>query len=433
MMPFSVFRTLLTSLLSWALLGLGIYLGYLAYEDFGRDYDELGVASIPDRAIDERSSPQLFETAGEVAIDGEVVVLEHDRKDWRPWAELVGALLCLGLCMGGRLPVRFFLSSKDGNMTSVPHPTSTFVVSRPDGSQLHGEVYENAGKPSLLLTHGWSLDSSAWKYMIESLRSRYRLVTWDLAGLGKSKGPSNGDYSLEKLSGDLNAVLEHTVGDGQVIMIGHSIGGMIQQTFCRMHADKLKNSVKGLVLLHTTYINPVRTNMAAWITKPLEPIIKLINLSMIPFAPLIWLSNWQSYFNGSSHLFARLESFTGKQTWPQLDHSAFMGAKAWPSVVARGNFGMMKFDEERTLSHVNVPVLVVSGEHDRLTLQSASEHIETRLPDARPFCDHGGHLGHWEHNDKVSGSILEFAEIVFKNSEKNIPSDFALPGSAVIR
>ncbi len=92
-------------------------------------------------------------------------------------------------------------------------------------------------------------------------------------------------------------------------------GGMTQQTFCRLYADKLGKSVKGLVLLHTTYRDPVDTNVAAWITTSLEPILKLINFSMIPLAPLAWLSNWQSYFNGSLHVSARLESFTGKQTW----------------------------------------------------------------------------------------------------------------------
>jgi len=180
------------------------------------------------------------------------------------------------------------------------------------------------------------------------------------------------DHSLEKLAHDLNAVLEYVAPKTPVILVGHSIGGMTQQTFCRLYSEKLGKSVKGLVLLHTTYTNPTATNMAAWITKPLEPIIKLINFTMIPLAAMVWLSNWQSYFNGSLHLSARLESFTGKQTWEQLDHSALMGARAWPSVVARGNFGMMKFDEEPTLPKINVPVLVISGEHDRLTVQAAS-------------------------------------------------------------
>ena len=98
-----------------------------------------------------------------------------------------------------------------------------------------------------------------------------------------------------------------------------------------------------------------------------------------------------------------------------------MGAKAWPGVVARGNFGMMKFDEERTLPKINTPVLVISGEHDRLTVRSASNRIESQLPHATAFCDHGGHLGHWEHSESVNESILGFAKKVFKQSSAVIP------------
>lgn len=435
MMPISIVRTLLTGLVSWALLGLGIYLAYDAYQSFRQVDNEGSVVSTSLRPEDASLPKQVDETDTQViAVDHEVVVVGDESAGWSAWAELVGGLLCLGLCVGGRMPVRLlFLGKPTVEATVVQAATSAFVVSRPDGSQLHGEVFENVGKPTLLLTHGWSLDSSAWKYAIVDLNAHYRVITWDLAGLGKSRGPSNRDYSLEKLAHDLNAVLEHTTPKQPVILVGHSIGGMTQQTFCRLHAEKLNSSVKGLVLLHTTYTNPIVTNMAAWLTKPLEPIIKLINLLMIPLAPLAWLSNWQSYFNGSLHLSARLESFTGQQTWEQLDHSAWMGAKAWPSVVARGNFGMMKFDEEHTLPNIDVPVLVVSGEHDRLTVQSASKHIESLLPHASRYCDHGGHLGQWEYREKVSSSILAFAAKVFEKSSSHTPPHVLAQDSALTK
>lgn len=242
------------------------------------------------------------------------------------------------------------------------------------------------------------------------------MTVWDLAGLGKSKGPKTNDYSLEKLANDLNAVLDHVAPEGPVILVGHSIGGMTAQTFCRLHQDKLGKSIKGIVLLHTTYTNPLATNMLAWIVKPLEPVVSLVNFVMIPLAPLVWISNWQSYFNGSAHWAARLESFTGKQSWEQLDHSAKMGAMAWPSVVARGNFGMMKFNEEQILPEVQIPVLVVSGAHDRLTVPSASQHISKLLPNDTSISDDGGHLGYWEHNEQISDAVLKFANRVFSQS-----------------
>ncbi|MCC6510704.1 MAG: alpha/beta fold hydrolase [Pirellulaceae bacterium] len=418
MMPSSVLRTLLLVLFSWGLLGAGIYFAYDAYHSFQQNSSQ-------------QAYQQVLVPAPVVADDGlrrdvrapadQIVVVPTGESSWSRWGKVAAAVLCLGLCLGGRMPAKALMKSSqqksvnaDGSHEHLPH--STFEVIRPDGSRLHGAVFGNGQRPTLLLTHGWSLDSSAWNYMLASLTKQYRVVVWDLAGLGKSKGPKNNDYSLGKLADDLNAILERVSPTGPAILIGHSIGGMTQQTFCRLHGDKLGGTVKGLVMLQTTYTNPLSTNMLAGVVKPLEPLVSLINLMMIPLAPLLWLSNWQSYFNGSLHTAARLESFTGKQTWEQLDHSAKLGAKAWPGVVARGNFGMMKFNEEATLPNVNVPVLVVSGANDRLTLPSASKHIEGLLPQDTPHSHAGGHLGHWEYNDQVSNAILTFAQQVFTDT-----------------
>ena len=426
-MPFTALRSFFLFLFSWAILGVGIYLAYDLIQ--GYRHDNSGVAV---ERVDVDGQPETIDQNQVAAdqplvderqsVDQRQIVIVHAREsNWSRLAKLAGVLACFGITFGGRLPLKWMM--KRGKVqTNVMQPFETFEVSRPDGTRLHGEIFGNKQGPTLVLTHGWSLNSSAWQYLRVSLAKRYRVVVWDLAGLGKSKGPTNHDYSLEKLANDLNAVVGHVATNGHVVLVGHSIGGMTQQTFCRLHGDKLGTSVQGIVLLHTTYTNPLSTNMLAWIIKPLEPLVSLMNFVMIPLAPVMWLSNWQSYFNGSAHWAARFESFTGKQSWEQLDHSARMGALAWPGVVARGNMGMMKFNEEQTLPDVHIPVLVVSGVHDRLTVQSASRHISQLLPDDTQVSDEGGHLGYWEYNDQISDAIQRFANQVFKNSTTQLVS-----------
>jgi pimeloyl-ACP methyl ester carboxylesterase len=53
-----------------------------------------------------------------------------------------------------------------------------------------------------------------------------------MPGLGKSQGPRNHDYRLEKMAADLEAVVARV--DRPVVLVGHSIGGMISLTFCRL-------------------------------------------------------------------------------------------------------------------------------------------------------------------------------------------------------
>ena len=46
-----------------------------------------------------------------------------------------------------------------------------------------------------------------------------------------------------------------------------------------------------------------------------KPIIEPLNHLTIWFSPVLWLSQWQSYLNGTLQLSSRISSFAGSQTW----------------------------------------------------------------------------------------------------------------------
>jgi pimeloyl-ACP methyl ester carboxylesterase len=220
------------------------------------------------------------------------------------------------------------------------------------------------------------------------------------------------------------AVVVQEAGRGPIILGGHSIGGMIIQTFGRLHAKQLGPRVSGIVLLQTTYTNPLSTALGAPFWKAIEkPVLAPINQLTIWLAPLAWLSNWQSFLNGSLHLMTRVASFSGKQTWGQLNYGAFLAAQAWPGVVARGNLAMTHFDEQATLPQIDVPVVVIAGHHDRMTKPSASGRIEQLVKHSLPFTVDAGHLGLWETHGDVTEVLREFAARFTKqNMPANSPS-----------
>lgn len=490
MTPLSVLRIWGLGIFSWLVLGVGIYLAVEAYQHFSHQRagalienrtvdlasDGSGTASDPlkdksDQVVTDQglaaedsaaaaevetraSAAQAAEDAagkGRLA-DGEALppVSELDEEvtvpriaaasdDWTGWALVAGAVVCLGMTFLGYWPISLFLgdaSRAAAHAVTPLEPTSSLVVGRRDGSQLHVNVYGNGDRPTLLLTHGWSLDASAWDYLKGSLGRHYRLVTWDLPGLGRSQGPNNADFSLEKMAHDLEAVARATANGAPLILVGHSIGGMIVQTFSRLYADQLGTSVHGLALVHTTYTNPLRTITASGLATALEkPLIVPLNYLTIALAPLAWLSNWQSYINGSLHVWTRLVSFAGHQSWRQIDHGARLAAVAWPATVARGNLAMFHFDEEQTLPQVQVPVLVVAGTHDRVTRPVASQHIERLLPNERPIAIDGGHLGYWEQSTQVCDALLEFAQHVVATSSTSAtsgPKSDSLPAASKV-
>lgn len=382
MMPFSVLRTWGLSLIGWAILGIGIYCIYHWSQEPRweivelRDGRETAVATRDDRW------PYL---AAGVAIIA--------------WSFLgVPTMRLIGLGF-----------QRDDDPKPERNGQQQWVE-QPDGTRLNVEIYGNPAGPTLVFTHGWSLDSTEWFYAKRQLASDYRLVVWDLPGLGRSQGPTNSDYSLEKMAGDLQAVVNAVAPTEPVVLVGHSIGGMITQTFCRMFHAEMQHRVSGLVLIHTTYQNPVTTALGAPVLRLLQPLIVVLNHATIALAPLAWLSNWQSYSNGSLHMASRISSFAGGQTWGQIEYASRLSAAAWPAVIARGNLAMLKFDERATLPSIEVPTLVIGAEHDRLTKLTASQFIEQQIPHGLLACVNAGHLGLWERHQEVCDAIDEFAK-----------------------
>jgi pimeloyl-ACP methyl ester carboxylesterase len=279
-------------------------------------------------------------------------------------------------------------------------------ISRPDGTVLRAVSYGPEEAPTIVMTHGWGLNSAIWHYAKTHLAGRYRLILWDLPGLGKSGSPANGDWSLEKMAGDLHAVLE-LAGPRPVILLGHSIGGMITLTFCRLFPETLGERVAGLVLAHTTYTNPVKTTSnAGFYTAIQKPVLEPLCYLMIWLAPLVWLMNWMSYLNGSMHRSTDRDSFSGNETWEQLDFAARLGVQAWPNVVARGMLAMLRYDATDVLGRIGVPTLVVAGDQDPTTRPEASAVMAQSIPTATLVTlQPAKHLGHFEHHAQFAEAV----------------------------
>lgn len=287
-------------------------------------------------------------------------------------------------------------------------------IPRPDGSEIQVEFYEPASHaetalpqaPTIILTHGWGPDSTVWYYAKKQLTEQFRVVTWDLPGLGKSRKPQNRDYSLEKYARDLNAVID-AAGDQPVILLGHSMGAMMLLTFSRLFPERLNDRVAGLILVDGTYTNPLRTTILSKLLLVLQkPLLEpLLHLAIV-FSPILWLISWLSYLNGSTLLTTEISGFTGTETRGQLNFSSLIGIKASPGVLARGVLAMFRFEETATLPQISVPTLVIVGKSDIATRPFASDRMSQVIPQAElSIIAPGGHMALMERN-------AQFAEIV---------------------
>lgn len=93
-----------------------------------------------------------------------------------------------------------------------------------DGVPIEYSVY-GKGDVALVFIPGWSCNSSVWKNQVPYFSKKYRVVTLDLAGHGKS-GKERTVYTMESFGQDVAAVVKK-INAQKVILIGHSMGGYV--------------------------------------------------------------------------------------------------------------------------------------------------------------------------------------------------------------
>jgi pimeloyl-ACP methyl ester carboxylesterase len=294
------------------------------------------------------------------------------------------------------------------------------TLDAPDGSRLYIEMEGPADKPVIILTHGWALDSTAWYYVRKELARSHRLVLWDLPGLGRSTQPADGRYSVERLAENLRTVIAHT-GDQPVTLVGHSIGGFMMLTLARLHPELTRHKIKGMVFMDTTHTWPLNTVMAGGLLKLLRwPLIEPLLLLTIALWPLMWLSNLQSYLNGTSHIVNRFTSLSRGVTRGQLEYGTRFNIKDKPNVIAKGLRAVLRWDETPTPATITVPVRVLAGDADRVTKPEAGKAISQLAPDADfIMISPAGHNGLLEQGAQYGAAIADFVARVSRPDKQD--------------
>ena len=224
-----------------------------------------------------------------------------------------------------------------------------------DGLNVH---YEAAGEGyPFVFVHGGHLDSSNWDTQVAFFSDRYRIITYDLRGHGRSQIPA-ADYSLGDCVTDLGRLLDH-LGVEQAFLAGHSMGGYIALSFTLNQPQH----VRALVLTGTN-CGPVVETLKAW----------------------------------GDEKAARLKNRTAA--------SARRFVKAHQANVARP-------DLTGRLSEIRRPVLIIVGEGDTVTPRRISEVMLKEIPDSQmeviPGC---GHMCHRERPDSFNSMVSRFLRSV---------------------
>ncbi len=108
------------------------------------------------------------------------------------------------------------------------------------------------------MIHGFPDYWYTWRNQMDAVASSHQVVAIDMRGYNKSDKPEGVDnYSLDKLVGDVRAVVEHFRRD-KVTVVGHDWGGMVAWAF----AAQFPKMTERLVILNLPHPNGLRRELA---------------------------------------------------------------------------------------------------------------------------------------------------------------------------
>lgn len=110
------------------------------------------------------------------------------------------------------------------------------IALTPDSVHIDYRVW-GKGEPAVVLIHGWACDSAYWNAQIEALKPKYTVVAINLAGHGASE-KNRSDWSMGNYGEDVATVVRQ-LQNRQIILVGHSMGGVVALEATRRIGDRV--------------------------------------------------------------------------------------------------------------------------------------------------------------------------------------------------
>lgn len=246
-------------------------------------------------------------------------------------------------------------------------------------------AYERVGDgPPLVFVHGAAGDSRTWEPQLAGLADEFTVVAWDEPGAGRSSDLPEG-FGLTDYADALVPLLE-ALDLGPAHIAGLSWGGTVVLELYRRHPGLVAT-----LIMMDSYAGWKGSLPAAEVRARVEGTHRMLAAPDGEFDPTL-----PGLFAGDPP--ARFA--------PLL---AAVAADVRPATLGRELALMAETDLSHLLPHVDVPTLLIWGQHDARSPLTVARQFEEAIPDATLVVIEGaGHMSNLERPERVNDVVREF-------------------------
>jgi pimeloyl-ACP methyl ester carboxylesterase len=243
---------------------------------------------------------------------------------------------------------------------------------------------EGKGAEAILLLHGLGTSLGVWDDLAPLLAGRFRVVRFDLRGLGGSSGPEMPPYSLGLWARDAKVLLDQLELQ-RAVVVSHGYGAAValEMALDFPMATRGMVAVSPLLRVPAGVAAGARQQMETAERQGMAAVIPLVQQQIAPVG------------SGATGVFDRLR--------PSLQATE-------PASYARTARAMMRADLSDRIEDVAKPTLVVVGQHDPLATVALARELEETISGARIQILPGvSHLLPLEAPQELARLITDFA------------------------
>jgi len=287
-----------------------------------------------------------------------------------------------------------------------PHPAGRFASV--NGSKLWYES-EGSGEPVVLVSGGPGDSHAVFHPFFSRLAGRNRIIYYDAFGVGQSdRAASPSAYHFARDVEDLEG-LRKALGLGAITVLGHSYGSMVAQAY----ALKYPESVKRLILIGAFHSGAMwQTNNdncnreirnqypAVW-----EKLQAMRARGVRSSAP----EHQELYYGIPIGLFYFYDAAKAARLPKDPSNTEVYYAIAGADADFEIGGDIAALDFRPDLGKLRVPVLVVAGRYDRVSMPSYAAEFKTLIPGARlVIFEKSGHFPYIEEPDETLDVLRDF-------------------------
>ncbi len=155
-------------------------------------------------------------------------------------AAIIGGLILIALFSVG---IGYILTAGDYSMAKTVAQDPSIPHIEIKNYRFHSEAFGDKNNPVIVTLAGGPGNSYRYILPLKALANEYYVIFYDQRGTGLSPRVPAQQLTLDSSIADLNDIINHYAGDRNIILIGHSWGGMLAAAYLGRYPGRVNKAV----------------------------------------------------------------------------------------------------------------------------------------------------------------------------------------------